>query len=133
MIGCRAECHWALEREVQRFAAIDGERLELAVEDSVRVGAARLGARGETGGRDRETHVVGGGRTAERERDALERTRPVAQLAQPRVDLRGLLERAGIKIDLRVEALELDPLVVEVPAVRRDDDRRVGERAAHGP
>ena len=133
MIGCRAECHGALERQVQGLAAVDGEGVELAREGSVRVSPTCRGARGETGGRDRELHPVGVRRTAESERDALERTLLIAQLAQARVDFRFPPGCAGVEVHVRVDALELDALVVEVPAVRRGDDHRIGKRAAHGP
>src|SRR2546430_7728851 len=41
-----------------------------------------------------------------------------SQLAQARVDFRLLPGCAGIEVHLRVDAAELDALVIEVPAVR---------------
>src|SRR5256885_12519676 len=78
-------------------------------------------------------YPVGVRRTAESERDALDRTLLIAQLAQARVDFRFPPGCAGVEVHVRVDALELDALVVEVPAVRRGDDHRIGKRAAHGP
>jgi len=75
----------------------DGERVELAREGAVRVGPARLGARAETGGGEREVHPVGSRRTAESQCDALERPVPVAQLAQTRVDFDSRPDAPGSK------------------------------------
>src|SRR5436853_7650268 len=114
----------------RRLAAVHGGRVGSAVEESVRVSAVRIEARRETGGGDGEVRAVGAGRAAQAERDALERAAAEAELAQPRVDLRIPLEGGGVEVEVRVETLELDAVVVEVPAVRAGDDHGLGEGAA---
>ena len=92
----------------------------------------RIEARRETGGGDGEVRAVGAGRAAQAEREALERAAAKAELLQPRVDLRIPLQGGGVEVEVRVETLERDAVVVEVPAVRAGDDHGLGEGAAEG-
>ena len=101
--GGQGQVDGALEREVQLPAAGDVERSQAAVEEAVLIGAARLGAHREPGRARRSVQLVSGGRPAQGQREAVDGAAAIAQLAQPRIDLRLLRGGAGIEVDVRIE------------------------------
>ena len=125
MIGRGNQSHRAIEGEMQRVVAAERERGELSFEGAARVGPARLHLGGDPGRARGEVHHVGARRPAEAQRRRLQGARLVAESLQVCLDLRFLGRHGRIEIDVRVDALELDPGVVDVGSRARRRRRRV--------